>query len=891
MIIRKLIVLFVALLLATGGYAKHYQPEFSTAGFYQIADAGRHVFSMNPAWRIHVGEAIDAESTTFDDSKWKVTSLPDGIELLPLDASGCVNYQGVVWYRKHFTPQEVLKGKKLFLHFEAIMGKSRIYVNGKLIKENFTGYYPITVDITESIEWGKSNTIAVWADNSDDTDYPPGKFQDVLDFTYFGGIYRDCWLIAHDKVYITEPTYENEVAGGGLFVAYDKVSKASADILLQLHLRNETKVNMKGKVEFDLQTLDGKSIAKKTQSVSINANEASHFNNKMTIANPNLWSPNSPTLYNMVVKVKDNKGRVIDGYRQKIGIRSFEFKGIDGFWLNGEPYPEAVIGGNRHQDYAIVGNAVANSAHWRDAKKIREAGMTVIRNAHYPQDPAFMDACDELGLLLIENIPGWQYWNPKPIFEERIYRDIRQMVRRDRNRPSVWMWEPVLNETRYPESFAKKAEEIVHEEYPYPYCHTVADSYIEGSKYFSALYSHPTTGDTSYALKASEIDLSKVYFTREWGDNVDDWSAQNSSSRIARSWGEQHMLVQAKHYEGHIGYSQTSYTALRNTNRQHIGGALWHSFDHQRGYHPDPFYGGIMDAFRQPKYSYYMFQAQSDPRLIHPIAKMGPMVYIANEMTPGSSKDVVIYSNCDEVKFVFNEGEKTYTHVRKNDGSNKLQSPTIIIEDVFDFMKTKYQRRKDGTRLETAMLAEGYIDGKLVATHKVTNAKRPTKIKLWVDDENMKLQADGSDFVTVIAAIVDSEGNIKRLNNNIIKFEIEGEGELIGDASIFANPTPLRWGTAPILLRSTTKAGKIKIIAKTLFEGSRTPLEGSIELETVTPTIPLLYDASEITQIGVQAVNCIDRKETRKIDPTADTRLKQVEKQQADFGEESKSDM
>lgn len=170
---------------------------------------------------------------------------------------------------------------------------------------------------------------------------------------------------------------------------------------------------------------------------------------------PLLWSPETPTLYNLIVRIRDNEGNVVDGYRRRIGIRSVEFKGKDGFWLNGKPYPSPLIGANRHQDFAVVGNAVANSIHWRDAKKLRDTGMKVIRNAHCPQDPAFMDACDELGLFVIVNTPGWQFWNDAPEFAQRVYSDIRNLVRRDRNHPCVWLWEPILNETWYPADFAK----------------------------------------------------------------------------------------------------------------------------------------------------------------------------------------------------------------------------------------------------------------------------------------------------------------------------------------------------------------------------------------------------------------------------------------------------
>lgn len=134
----------------------------------------------------------------------------------------------------------------------------------------------------------------------------------------------------------------------------------------------------------------------------------------MPVKQPMLWTPSTPTLYNLLVRVLDKEGNVIDGYRRRIGIRSIEFKGKDGFYLNGRPYGKPLIGANRHQDFAVVGNAVANSIHWRDAKKLKDVGMEIIRNAHCPQDPAFMDACDELGLFVIVNTPGWRSGMTRP---------------------------------------------------------------------------------------------------------------------------------------------------------------------------------------------------------------------------------------------------------------------------------------------------------------------------------------------------------------------------------------------------------------------------------------------------------------------------------------------
>lgn len=863
------------------------QPEFSTAGFFRLDNSGREVYSMNPAWRFHKGAVESAETKEFNDKDWTVVSLPDGIEYLPTEASGCINYQGEVWYRKHFTPDAALKGKKLFLHFEAIMGKSKVFVNGKLLTEHFGGYLPVIADVTDVLDWNGDNVIAVWADNSDDPSYPPGKAQDVLDYTYFGGIYRDCWLIAHNNVFITDPNYENEVAGGGLFVAFGKVSDALAEVQLKIHVRNATKNPFSGRVEYMLLQPDGTEVARLSDKIQVKAGRATTVSDRMPVKQPMLWTPSTPTLYNLLVRVLDKEENVIDGYRRRIGIRSIEFKGKDGFYLNGRPYGKPLIGANRHQDFAVVGNAVANSIHWRDAKKLKDVGMEIIRNAHCPQDPAFMDACDELGLFVIVNTPGWQFWNDAPEFAQRVYSDIRNVVRRDRNHPSVWLWEPILNETWYPADFAKNTRDIVDAEYPYPYCYSGSDSEARGHENFPVYFAHPANMQDA----SKEIDPTKTYFTREWGDNVDDWSSHNSPSRVARNWGEQPMRVQAQHYACPY-YPVTSYDVLYKQSPQHVGGCLWHSFDHQRGYHPDPFYGGLMDVFRQPKYSYYMFMAQRPAVKNDRNAGSGPMVYIAHEMTPFSGKDVTVYSNCDEVRLTFNKGGKTYTY-KKDKNRPGMPSPVITFPDVYDFMVDKAFSRTQ-KQDDVYLLAEGLIDGKVVATHKVVPARRPEKILLWMDNEGTDLKADGSDFVTVVAAVADKNGNIKRLNNYNIRFSIEGEGRLLGGPGVLANPVPVKWGTAPVLVQSTLKPGKIRITASVLFEGSQMPISGELEFESKPSVFPLVYDAADAARIplgsasaGQNTASKTDaEREVERLRKELNTlKLKEVERQQSEFGE------
>ena len=880
MIKNLLIIIF---LIGTSCLLAMDLPKFSTAGFYELPNTGRKVYSMNLAWRFIKG---DVEGTPyvvdFDDSSWEVVSIPHGLEYLPVEASGCVNYQGVVWYRKRFIPESCLKGKQLFIHFEAIMGKSEVYVNGKLLKKQYGGYLPVILDVTEELEWGKENVIAVKADNSDDPLYPVGKAQNMLDFTDFGGIYRDCWLVAHNDVFITNANYENEVAGGGLFVSFADVSEKSAVVNLKAHIRNNSMKGERVTVSFELKDKQGKVVKQTKKKISVKKGTASYALSSMLIESPCLWSPEDSYLYDLDIMVHNEQGKVIDGYRQRVGIRSIEFKQNEGLWINGKPYDGKLMGTNRHQDFAVLGNALPNSMQWRDAKKLRDAGLKVIRT-HYVIDPAFMDACDELGVFALVEVPGWQFWNNESVFGERVYSDIRNMIRIHRNHASLFFWEPILNETHYPDEFAKKALDICEEEYPYPYSIAACDHGAAGDHYYSLL------------LRPIESDLrdDKTYFIREWGDNVDDWNAQNSDSRVARGWGEVPMLIQAEHYANPSyikKYPILCYETICNKPKQIVGACFWHSFDHQRGYHADPFYGGIMDAFRQPKTSYYMFMAQRSPEKSDLIADNGPMIYIAHEITPFSPTDVTVYSNCEEIRLTVFKGGKEYVY-KKDPNHKGMPSPIITFKDVYHFMEWKAMARA-GKQDDAYLLAEGLIGGEVVVSHKRYPSGQADHLVVRLDNENVSLKADGSDIVTVIAEVVDKRGTVKRLNNSHVRFDIQGEGRLLGDASVGTNPAPVIWGSAPVLVQSTTKPGKVRIIASMQNSGQSRPLEGILEFETVANDQKEIFLQEELLGGGESRSNMkkvvsksdLERENERLRKELNQLKVKEVEKQQTQFG-------
>ena len=868
---KKIVCIALAAFLSFAALAENYKPaEFSVAGLIPLEGSGRVVYDFNAGWRFFKGDVAGAEAVAFDDKAWEVVSTPHTVELTPAEASGCRNYQGIVWYRKHFVVPEACAEKEVMLHFEAIMGKQAVYVNGQLVEEHLGGYLPIQISLTDlGIKAGEKCVVAVKADNTNDKMYPPGKPQYTLDFAYHGGIYRDVWLIARAKVGLTDAVEANRVAGGGVFVHFENISKKQATVYVRTEVENKEAKTQSIVVETTLTTAEGALVGKREQRLTLPAGAVGSVEHPVLVQNPHLWSPDDPYLYRVETRIKERKsGKALDGGVTRVGIRSFAFSKEQGFILNGEPFGK-LVGANRHQDFAYVGNAVPNSQQWRDAKRLRDAGCRIIRVAHYPQDPSFMDACDELGLFVIVATPGWQYWNKLPIFAERVHQNTREIIRRDRNHPSVLMWEPILNETRYPHDFSLEALQITKDEYPYPYRPVAAaDVHSAGVKeHYDVVYAWP--GDEQKADAPNQ-----TIFTREWGENVDDWYAHNNNNRTSRSWGEKPQKIQALSLA-------TTYNSLYDTENQFIGGAQWHPFDHQRGYHPDPYWGGIYDAFRQPKYAYWMFRSQTAADLKHPTAESGPMVYIMHEMSQWSDSDVVVFSNCDSVRLTIYNGAKTWTKaVERTDRT--MPNPPVVFENVWDFWEARSYSYTNKNWQAVNMVAEGIIDGEVVCTMKKMPSRRSTKLRLYVDWENKPLVADGSDFVVVVAEVTDDSGNVRRLAKENIRFTIEGEGEIIGDRSIYANPRPVEFGSAPILVRSTRKAGKIRIKAEVEFPGTHAPTPAEIEFESVPASLLFCYaDEADATVQGATAAGKggeqLSEEEKRRL-------LEEVDRQQQEFG-------
>ena len=857
--------------------------QTSVAGLFPLENSGRMVWNFNSGWRFHLGDMTGAEAQNFDDQAWEVVSTPHTVQLMPAEASGCRNYQGIVWYRKHFTLPKECQGRDVTLHFEAIMGKQSIYVNGQLVKEHEGGYLPITVSLSSlGFTVGDDYVVAIKADNSDDKNYPPGKKQMTLDFAYHGGIYRDVWLIAKNKVAITDAVEENKVAGGGIFIHYENITPKQATVFVDTELRNND--SRPRTVTVETSFVDHVAVPKQQTKLTLKPGETKTARQRFTVKNPRLWSPETPYLYNISTRIKDGR-QSLDGGITRIGIRSFEFVGLSssseggsgvaaktpGFYLNGQKYHQ-LVGANRHQDFAYVGNALPNSQQWRDAKRLRDAGFTIIRTAHYPQDPSFMDACDELGLFIIVATPGWQYWNKDPQFAEKVQQNTRSIIRRDRNHPCVLMWEPILNETRFPEQFALDALQITKDEYPYPYRPVAAaDVHSAGvADNYDVVYGWPGDDFVSDGSPVGTQRPKQCIFTREFGELVDDWYAHNNLNRASRSWGERPMLTQALSL-------WKSTNELFHTTGQFIGGCQWHPFDHQRGYHPDPYWGGIYDAFRQPKTALSMFAAT----LWQPTER--PIVTIAHEMTQFSERDVTVFSNCDSVRLTMYDGEHCWTlPVQRSAFSPSAPPQPVVFKDAWDFFEARNWSYTNKNWQNVKMVAEGIIGGKVVCSEEKMPSRRSTKLRLYADEMGKQLVADGSDFIVVVCEVTDDLGHVRRLAKENIRFTVEGEGEIIGDASINANPRTVEWGSAPVLIRSTRKAGKIKIKAEVQFPGTHAPTPAELEIESIPYDLPMCFTAYEQRSQVSPATKSVTP--ATLSDAEKAKMLQEVEAQQADFG-------
>ena len=796
---------------------------WSVEGIVKADEIDQHLrtkVNFNYGWKFLRRDKQDAHQLTFNDNKWHKVSLPHTPRIEPLVVND--QWQGICWYRKRFKVDNAHKGRKLFLDFGAAMQVADVWLNGRHIKTHHGGYLPFTIDITKQVKYGGDNLISIRLDNRDNPDVPPGKPLKKLDFCMYGGLYRNVNMRITDKLHITNAVYADKVGGGGVFITSSNVSDDSAVVQIKTHVINEHARSKRCKVMSLLINHEGQPVNTEVwKHVELASGADHHFVRQITIDNPGLWHPHHPYLYTVHTIVADESGPV-DSVETRIGIRHISFGASDGFRINGRRM--YLRGTNHHQEYPYIGYALSDNAQYRDARKIKDAGFDYIRLSHYPHSPAFMDACDELGLVVMNCIPGWQFMGEKT-FREISLQNCRDIIRRDRNHPCVILWEVSLNETKMDDEFILQTHRIAHEEYPGEQCYTcgwVDDQY----DVFIQARQHGGCHNYKNADKACVISEygDWEYYSQNAGldqPGFKNLKKEERNSRQLRGFGQKRLLQQAMNFQEALN---------DNLSTPAVGDGLWVMFDYNRGYHDSIESSGPMDIFRLPKFSYYFFQSQRDSDTVLTNAQSGPMVHIASYWKKDSPRRVRVFSNCPEVALYLNGQLIEKRQPDKNRFSDRLQHAPFIFtlkkldvtaKNPINGAKTApaLQNRGEqkafdaGVKFSPGVLrAVGLIDGKERVSHEVRTPDSPKKLAIRFDTSSRNLKADGVDTIFVHASVVDVSGTVVPDDSRPITFEVSGPGRLIG-----SNPIQAEAGIATVLLRSETKAGSI--IIKTSAQG------------------------------------------------------------------------
>jgi beta-galactosidase len=709
---------------------------------------------------------------------WESVSLPHTARIEPRIVND--QWQGDAWYKKTIAFRSEWEGKKVILDFEGAMNEAEVWLNDEKIKHHLGGYLPFSVDLTDKLRKTGGNTLYVRLDNRDNPTSGP-KPLDILDFSMYGGIYRNVWLRVENPLHITDPVNAGKVASGGIFVRYPKVSPEAAQVWVQTHLVNDGDAST---VTVRQTLLDGeKQLGSKDASFNVRGQRELEVVQTLNVSSPELWSPDNPKLYQLKTEVLVD-GELWDRETTRIGIRRFELVGQD-LYINGEK--TFLRGVNRHQEYPYIGYALSDAAQYRDAEKIKSAGFDYVRLSHYPHSKAFMAAADELGLVLIDAILGWQYVGETQAFKDHVVQTCRDMIRRDRNHPSVLAWECSLNESAMGKPLIDRLHGAVHEEFPGEY--TYSAGWVN---YAYDVYLHARQHRLGHELDTK----GKPYVVSEYGDweyyamnaglNQDDWQDLKQADRSSRqllSDGEKRLQQQV---------ANVSEAHNDNFSVPAFADGYWVMFDYNRGYADDLEASGVMSLERRPKFSYYFFQSQRDAdKYAGPLAG-GYMAHIASHWMPDSSLNIKVYSNAEAVDLYLN-GEKVGEGRHSGEYSNLKHQPFEFALDAFE----------PGT-----LEARALVDGEVVASHEVATPGAPAKLTTWLEESSLPPQTGVKDVVFVYAQLQDAEGHNSRVNGEPVRFEVKGDAELLSPATLYTED-----GVAAALVRVGQDLESVRISA------------------------------------------------------------------------------
>jgi len=449
--------------------------------------------TINSNWEFFKGD-IAGFPTKKPDTKWEKVSIPHSWNVTDVTDDEPGYYRGIGWYKKTTYVPASWNNKSVYLYFEGANQVTEVYVNGKLAGKHIGGYTAFSFQIGQLLNYNgtgsTANEIEVKVDNSHSESIPPL----TADFTFFGGIYRDVYLVAADPVHFNLDSN----ATNGIRIRTPQVNEAEANVSISGSITNALAVKQSLKIVSSITDAEGKQVKEIQTKISLPAKSTTTFQQQInSIINPHLWSPDDPYLYHIISKIVDSKGTVLDEIMNPLGLRWFKFDAATGFYLNGKPCK--LIGANRHQDYKGMANAVPDAIHENDVALLKTMGANFIRISHYPQDPALLEACDRLGLLASIEIPIVNRITKSDEFTANCLHMQKEMIDQNFNHPSIIIWaymNEVLLVPRYqsnsPEqlayfkdvaALAQKLDDLTRKEDPSRYtmisCHGDFDRYYK----------------------------------------------------------------------------------------------------------------------------------------------------------------------------------------------------------------------------------------------------------------------------------------------------------------------------------------------------------------------------------------------------------------------------
>ncbi len=719
-----------------------------------MAAQGRMVLPLNRNWRFSRTVAEGAHARDFDDSGYERVVIPHTNLRLPWHSFDEKSYEFVSSYRRRFKLPPEARGHRVFVDFEGVMTASTVWINGERLGEYKGGYTPFSFDLTPHIDFDKENLLAVDVDSSERPDIPPFGYQ--IDYLTFGGIYREVSLR------IVPPTFIENVFAKPKDVltdhpsldvdCYIQHSEASRDAMtLEVSLREGDRV-----------------LAKGTQAIppaQANAEPVAHSIHVGSLGSIKLWDLAHPHLYTVQVRLLRG-AQAVDEVSRTIGFREAQFTD-HGFELNGKVIK--LRGLDRHQTFPFVGQAMPGRAQRRDAIILRnKLKCNIVRTSHYPQSRHFLDACDQIGLLVLEEIPGWQHIGDEP-WKLISIDNVSRMIRRDWNHPSIILWGVRINESKDDHDFYVRTNALAHKLDSTR--QTGGIRYFQESEFLEDVF---TMNDFGFPLKPPNHPR---YLNTEFVGHTYPTKTIDQVERLTEHT-MRHALI----------HDQLA------SNPQYAGGIGWCAFDYNThgdfGSGDRICYHGVTDMFREPKPAAGFYKSQCDPA--EEVVLEPAFHWARGDASIGFSK-AVICSNCDHVKlYIADElvadvepDRKTFQH---------LQYAPFIVE-----LGELFHKWGD-------LRLEGYIQGKQVIVKKYSGKGIDQKFTLLPDDTS--LFADGADTTRVVLRVTDEFDAIRPFANDAIKFELEGPAEIIGD-----NPFSVVGGTGAIWIRAKEQAGTARLTA------------------------------------------------------------------------------